>query len=72
MRAVLQRVKQAAVAIGDQASRTIGQGLVILLGVTQDDTPAHAAYLARKIAHLRIFEDDSGKMNRSHSGGSRP
>ncbi len=43
----------------------IGAGLVVLLGVARDDTPRDADYLAAKIAHLRIFEDENGKMNRS-------
>lgn len=65
MRAVIQRVSQASVVVDRQTVGAIGQGLMILLGVAQDDTSADAAYLAEKSAGLRIFEDDEGKMNRS-------
>ena len=65
MRIVLQRVSQAKVSVGDQAIAQIGPGLVLLVGVAPDDQPEQARYLAEKIAHLRIFEDHDGKMNRS-------
>lgn len=65
MRIVLQRVSQARVTVGDQAIAQIGPGLVLLVGVGPDDQPEQARYLAEKIAHLRIFEDQEGKMNRS-------
>ena len=65
MRIVLQRVSQARVSVGDQAIAQIGPGLVLLVGVAPDDQPEQARYLAEKIAHLRIFEDQEGKMNRS-------
>jgi len=65
MRAVIQRVCYGSVAVADQSPRTIGVGLVVLVGATHSDTAAEAALLAHKTAHLRIFEDDAGKMNRS-------
>ena len=65
MRAVVQRVRRAAVRIGDEPVGEIGRGLCILLGVTPDDDPAQAVVLAGKIAHLRIFDDEQGKLNRS-------
>jgi D-tyrosyl-tRNA(Tyr) deacylase len=65
MRAVVQRVTQARVEVADQIVGEIGAGLLVLLAVARDDTPADADYLADKIANLRIFEDDDRKMNRS-------
>ena len=65
MRAVLQRVSHARVLVDGRITGEIAAGLVILLGVGQGDTPEDAAYLAEKTAHLRIFDDDQGKMNRS-------
>lgn len=65
MRALLQRVSRARVSVGDAPISGIGRGLLILLGIGQSDGETQAAYLAEKIAHLRIFEDDQGKMNRS-------
>lgn len=65
MRAVVQRVTSASVAIDDQITARIDRGLLILLGVQNGDTPADAAWLAGKLAHLRIFEDAAGKMNLS-------
>ena len=65
MRAVVQRVSEASVSVAGEPVGTIGPGLVVLLGVAAGDTPEDAAYLAGKIAHLRIFEDEAGKMNRS-------
>ena len=65
MRAVLQRVSRAEVRIAGSAVGTIGRGLLVLLGVAPDDTPAIAAELAEKVANLRIFEDADGKMNAS-------
>lgn len=65
MRAVVQRVARSAVAVNGEVVSTIGPGLLVLLGVGQEDTPEDAKYLAQKIAHLRIFEDERGKMNRS-------
>jgi D-tyrosyl-tRNA(Tyr) deacylase len=65
MRAVVQRVSRAKVTVEGRVSGEIGAGLMVLLGVGRDDSPAVAASLAEKIANLRIFEDDQGKMNRS-------
>ena len=65
MRAVVQRVSRAQVVIDGEITGQIGLGLLILLGVGRDDTEVDANYLAEKIAGLRVFEDDSGKMNRS-------
>jgi len=65
MRAVVQRVSRAQVTVdGDTAGR-IDRGLLVLLGVAADDTQDDVIYLAGKVAGLRIFEDDDGKMNRS-------
>jgi D-tyrosyl-tRNA(Tyr) deacylase len=65
MRAVVQRVSRAKVAVNGEITGEIGRGLLVLLGVGCADTEADAVYLAEKIAGLRIFEDDQGKMNRS-------
>lgn len=63
MRAVVQRVSRAKVTVNDWIRGEIGLGLLVLLGVGQDDTEADASYLAEKVAGLRIFEDADGKMN---------
>lgn len=65
MRAVLQRVTRASVTIEHELADEIENGLVVLLGVARDDSKADAEYLATKIATLRIFDDEQGKMNRS-------
>jgi D-tyrosyl-tRNA(Tyr) deacylase len=65
MKAVVQRVDGASVQVGDRTVGAIGQGLVVLLGVTTSDTSGDVAYLATKVRDLRIFEDDAGRMNRS-------
>jgi len=65
MRAVLQRVTRASVRVGSETVAEIGPGLAILLAVATDDGPEHAATLAEKTAHLRIFDDDAGRLNRS-------
>ncbi len=65
MRALVQRVKYGKVSVQGQATAEIGLGLVILLGVGHHDTEEQAAWLADKIANLRIFEDAEGKMNLS-------
>ena len=65
MRACVQRVTEAAVHVGDETVGQIGAGLLVLLGVEQDDTDVDSRYLADKIANLRIFEDDQDKMNLS-------
>ncbi|MDA1201451.1 MAG: D-aminoacyl-tRNA deacylase [Planctomycetota bacterium] len=65
MRVVVQRASGAAVVIAGREVGRIGVGLVVLVGVETGDTPADAAWLAGKLAALRIFPDESGKMNRS-------
>lgn len=72
MIAVLQRVKESSVTVEGQRIAEIGAGLMILLGVFESDTEADADFLAAKSSVLRIFSDESGKMNRSilESGGS--
>ncbi|PWM62947.1 MAG: D-tyrosyl-tRNA(Tyr) deacylase [Subdoligranulum variabile] len=65
MRAVIQRVTEASVTVNGGPARSIGPGLVILLGVRETDDPAIIPKLAEKCAHLRIFEDEAGKLNRS-------
>ena len=65
MRAIIQRVSRARVQVDGRLVGEIGAGVLVLLGVGQVDTSEAAAYLAEKIAHLRIFEDAQGKMNRS-------
>jgi D-tyrosyl-tRNA(Tyr) deacylase len=65
MRILLQRVKHARVLVEDQTIAQIGSGLVLLVGVAPSDQDDQARYLAEKIAHLRIFEDQDGKMNHS-------
>ncbi len=65
MRAVLQRVREAAVTVDNQTISAIGMGLLILIGVTHDDDEGDARWLAQKIATLRIFEDAAGKFNLS-------
>ena len=63
MRAVVQRVSQARVTVDGSVTGEIGRGLVVLLGVTKEDTAADAEYLVEKIIRLRIFPDAEGKMN---------
>jgi len=72
MRAVVQRVSRARVTVEGSVTGEIAAGLVILLGIGRDDTSAVAVGVAEKVANLRIFEDDQGKMNRSllDAGGS--
>ena len=65
MRAVVQRVTQGSVTVQEEIVGRIGAGLLILLGVAEDDDAQDADWMAAKIAHLRIFEDDAGKLNRS-------
>ena len=65
MRAVVQRVSEAAVTVGGEPVSAIGPGLLVLLGVGREDAEADADYLADKVVHLRIFEDDAGQMNLS-------
>ena len=65
MRAVVQRVSRAQVRVGGDPKGAVGRGMVVLLGVGRNDSAEAAAYLAEKVANLRIFEDEQGKMNRS-------
>lgn len=64
MRAVVQRVSRARVTVKEWTCGEIGHGLLVLLGVGKGDSEADATYLAEKIAGLRVFEDEDGKMNR--------
>jgi len=63
MRAVVQRVKKSSVTIDGQVAGSIGKGLMVLIGVKKGDTEADAEYIARKIAALRVFDDENGVMN---------
>ncbi len=65
MRAVLQRVSRAKVLVGGETVGAIGKGILILLGISRDDTEKDAIYLLEKTLYLRIFEDAGGKMNLS-------
>ena len=65
MRAVIQRVTRASVSVEGRVKGEIGAGLLVLLGVSRTDIPESAAYLAEKIANLRILSDEAGKMNLS-------
>ena len=65
MRAVLQRVEESSVTVNDKIIGEIGSGLLVLLGVDREDEIKDADYLADKIPNLRIFEDETAKMNRS-------
>jgi D-tyrosyl-tRNA(Tyr) deacylase len=65
MRAVVQRVSRAKVTVGEDPTGEIGLGLLVLLGVAKQDSEADVSYLTEKIAGLRVFEDENGKMNRS-------
>lgn len=65
MRALLQRVREARVEVEGAVTGAIGPGLLILLGVAREDSDAAAAYLAAKVANLRVFSDAAGKMNLS-------
>ena len=72
MRAVIQRVARARVTVGDEEVLRMGEGLLALVGVGRSDTAAAAGELARRIVHLRIFEDAEQRMNRSllETGGT--
>ncbi|AVQ99488.1 D-tyrosyl-tRNA(Tyr) deacylase [Oceanobacillus iheyensis] len=65
MKAVIQRAKDASVLVGGEVIGSIDNGLVVLLGITHEDTIEDAKYLVQKIIHLRIFEDENEKMNLS-------
>ncbi len=67
MRLVIQRVTHASVTVEGEIVGQCGHGFCILVGVKTGDTPAEAKWLANKVAHLRVFEDDAGKMNLSLS-----
>ncbi|MDF2934848.1 MAG: dtd [Paenibacillaceae bacterium] len=72
MRIVVQRCKEASVTVEGLVTGAIGPGLMLLVGITHEDTEEDARFAAEKIANLRIFEDDSGKMNLSvlETGGA--
>jgi len=72
MRAVVQRVSRGRVTVDGEVVGAIGRGYVVLLGVSREDTPDAADYVADKIAGLRVFEDEEGKLNRSigEAGGA--
>ena len=65
MKIVLQRSKAASVTVDGQVTGAIDHGLVLLVGISEEDTEESCNWLAEKIAHLRIFEDEDGKMNES-------
>lgn len=65
MRVVVQRSKRASVTVNQEIVGQIEHGLVLLVGITQTDSEKDVEYMAEKIANLRIFEDEDGKMNRS-------
>lgn len=65
MRALIQRVSEAKVVVDNTVKGEISKGLLVLLGITDSDSEAEASFLAQKIAKLRIFSDDAGKMNLS-------
>jgi D-aminoacyl-tRNA deacylase len=71
MRSVVQRVLSAQVTVEGRTVSECGPGLLVLLGVGQRDTEKDAEWMARKVAHLRIFEDAQGKMNQSLLDGTR-
>ena len=65
MRVVIQRVTEASVTIGGRVRSSIGPGLLVLLGIGPEDGPEDIDWLVRKVAGLRIFDDEAGVMNRS-------
>ena len=65
MKSLIQRVSEASVVVDDDTIGKINNGLLVLVCAMQSDTDEQAAFLARKVANLRIFEDEQGKMNRS-------
>jgi len=72
MRAVVQRVSRAEVRVEGRVVGAIGPGLLVLVGIAREDTPETGKVLAEKIANLRVFDDDQGRMNRSllETGGA--
>ncbi|MCQ2545962.1 MAG: D-aminoacyl-tRNA deacylase [Clostridia bacterium] len=65
MRAVVQRVKKSAVTVDEKVTGSIGQGLMVLIGVEDGDTEKDAEYIAKKVSALRVFDDEEGVMNLS-------
>ncbi len=65
MRCVVQRVTSASVRVGEEITGEIGPGMMVLIGVSAEDGPADLKYIAEKVPHLRIFDDENGVMNRS-------
>ena len=65
MRCVVQRVTSASVRVGEEITGEIGSGMMVLIGVSAEDGPADLKYIAEKVPHLRIFDDENGVMNRS-------
>ena len=65
MRAVVQRVASASVTVGEETTGAIGPGMMVLIGVSSEDGPADLKYIAEKVMHLRIYDDENGVMNRS-------
>ena len=72
MRCVVQKVKESSVSVNGETVGAIGQGLMVLIGVSVSDTDADLKYMAEKVPNLRIFDDENGVMNRSvlDAGGS--
>jgi D-tyrosyl-tRNA(Tyr) deacylase len=67
MKVIIQRVSSASVTIGNEITGAINQGLLLLVGIHQDDTTEQLDWMSEKILKLRIFEDEDGKMNKSVS-----
>lgn len=72
MRALIQRVRSASVTVDREVTGKIDEGLLVFLGVAKVDSPDDLDYLAEKVLHLRVFQDDAGRMNRSvlEAGGA--
>lgn len=64
VRVVLQRVREASVTVGGEVTGAVGVGFLLLVGVAPEDTAEHRRWMARKVAGLRVFDDEDGKMNR--------